>query len=199
MRERGRLQREREIVALPQPLKEVAGCQLQPRALTLSPAAEELYIDFYNEVETRQGSDGDLAEITGTASKMPEQALRLAATFQSFTDMGAATVSQDALEAGIQCARYYLSEALRVDQEGGQDLKLNCAAKVLRYIRKSERHPFTMSRIRQYGPHCARKSSKTTRDLLDILVRHGYLQIRRDAKSKVVTYLPHPRLWDERG
>jgi hypothetical protein len=193
------LKRVREIVALPLPLKEGAGCQLQPRALSLSPAAEELYIQFYNEVETRQGNDGDLAEITGTASKMPEQALRLAATFQSFTDMGSATVSEVSLEAGIHCARYYLSEALRVDQDGGRDLKLDCAAKVLNYIRKSERDPFTMTRIRQYGPTCARKSSKSTRDLLDILVRHGYLQIRRDAKSKVVTYLPHPRLWGEKG
>lgn len=189
------LNRLREILQLMLPLKEGGGCQLQPRPLALSPAAEELYIEFYNDVESRQGPDGDLAEISGTASKMPEQALRLAATFQFFADIHSDTISEESLEAGIMCARYYLNEALRVDQDGGREYRLDCAAKVLEFIKKSELDTFTLTRIRQYGPTCARKTTKVTRELLNILVRHGYLKTRRDEKSNHVTYLAHPRLW----
>jgi hypothetical protein len=189
------LNRVREILQLALPLKEGGSCRLQPRSLALSPAAEELYIEFYNDVESRQGPDGDLAEISGTASKMPEQALRLAATFQFFADIHSDTISEESLEAGIRSARYYLNEALRVDQDGGREYRLDCAAKVLEYIRKSELDTFTLTRIRQFGPACARKSANVTRELLNILVRHGYLKTQRDEKTNHVTYLAHPRLW----
>lgn len=193
------LNRVREILQLALPLKEGGVCQLQPRALPLSPVAEELYIEFYNEVESRQGPDGDLAEISGTASKMPEQALRLAATFQFFADIHSDTISEESLEAGIRCARYYLNEALRVDQDGGREYRLDCAAKVLEFIKKSELDTFTLTRIRQFGPTCARKTTKVTRELLNILVRHGYLRTQRDERSNHVAYIAHPRLWTREG
>lgn len=189
------LDRVREILQLALPLKEGGGCQLQPRALALSPAAEELYIEFYNDVESRQGPDGDLAEISGTASKMPEQALRLAATFQFFADIHSDTISEDSFEAGMRCARFYLNEALRVDQEGSRDFRLHRAAAILKYIQREELRTFNLTRIRRYGPGCARKDGQKTRELLGILVNHGYLQIHCDAKSKHITYLAHPRLW----
>lgn len=191
------LKRVREILAQPIPLKEGGGWQLQPRPLVLSPAAEELYINFYDEIETRQGKDGDLADITGAASKMPEQALRLAATFQFFSDPTSCAISEESFRAGMACARYYLNEALRVDQDGGRDFRLECAGAILQFIKKHELRTFNLTRIRRYGPGSARKDGRTTRELLGILVSHGYLQTRCDAKTNHITYLAHPRLWSK--
>ncbi len=100
---------------------------MQPRVLPLSREAEELYIDFYNEIEARLGSDGDLAEITGTAAKIPEQALRFAATIQFLECPTLPEISKASMEVGILLARYYLSQALSAEHEGVINLRLEYA------------------------------------------------------------------------
>jgi hypothetical protein len=187
----------REILAMPLPLKEGSGLELQPRVLPISREAEELYIEFYNEIEARLSSDGDLADITGTAAKIPEQALRFAATIQFLECPTSPEILKASMEVGILLARYYLSQALSAEHEGVIDLRLEYAENILTFIKRKELRTFSRNFIRQSGPPCARKTIQITDQLLEVLCQHGYLRIHRDEKNKQVTYLAHPKLWSK--
>ncbi len=56
---------------------------LKPRVLGLSPEARATLIDFADEIEMRQAPGGDLAHVTGYASKAAEQAARIAGVLTS--------------------------------------------------------------------------------------------------------------------
>jgi hypothetical protein len=183
------------ILEMPIPIKPGTLGQLQPRVLTLTPAAQELYVDYYNQVERRQAKGGEFAEITGAASKAPEQALRLAATCELIENPDASCISTKAFEAGREMSRYYLNEALRLDQDGQRNYELDCAAQILEWIKEAGLSEFYISRLTQFGPPCARKSSDVSRKYLEILCRHGYLQAHRVSEaSKQVLYKVHPKL-----
>jgi hypothetical protein len=188
----------KKILSVPLPLKTESAYQLQPRMLPLSSGAEELYIDFYNEIESRQGRGGDLAEITGTASKTPEQALRLAATFELCGNFTASCISPESFEAGREVARYYLNEALRLDQYGHRNFDLDCAEKILQWVKEKRIREFKIGQLLQFGPTVARRSSLATKRYVGILCSHGYLRARPMAeRSNQILYEVHPRFLTE--
>ena len=57
---------------------------LKPKRLPLSPMASQLWWAFANEMEERIGKGGDLADVRGFATKLPEQAARIAAVLAVF-------------------------------------------------------------------------------------------------------------------
>ncbi len=65
----------------------------------------------YSAVETAQASGGNLAHVTGYASKAAEQAARIAGVLTLWRDMGAAEVTAEAMAEGIALAQFYLGEA----------------------------------------------------------------------------------------
>jgi hypothetical protein len=68
-----------DILELPLPVLP-DGQTLSPRAVPLSPVARRLWIAFYNHIETRVASGGELEPVRGLANKLPEHAARLATT-----------------------------------------------------------------------------------------------------------------------
>src|SRR5262245_11681120 len=67
------------ILERPLPLSAGSRNALEPRALPLSREAKGLWIEFYNYVEGRVGSGGELEPVRGLANKLPEHAARMAA------------------------------------------------------------------------------------------------------------------------
>lgn len=70
----------REVLETPLPMDPETR-ELQPRELRLSPAAGALLASFADVIEAAQAPGGDLAHITGHASKAAEQAARIAGCF----------------------------------------------------------------------------------------------------------------------
>ncbi len=87
---------------------------LEPRVLELSPDARELVASFSDAVEQAQGAGGSLAHITGTASKVAEQACRIAGVLTLWQDINADEVRMAEMESGVALAKFYLSEASRL-------------------------------------------------------------------------------------
>lgn len=83
--------------------------ELAPRTLKLSPRARSSLIDFANEVERQQGRDGDLAHITGFASKAAEQAARIAGVFTLLIESSSSVVNQPVMLGAIHSMTWYLS------------------------------------------------------------------------------------------
>ncbi len=84
--------------------------ELHPRILGLAPDARTLLAGFADAIETAQAEGGDLAHITGTASKAAEQATRIAGVLTLFADMNAQAVNAETMADAISLAQFYLSK-----------------------------------------------------------------------------------------
>ncbi|MDC1339220.1 YfjI family protein, partial [Planktomarina temperata] len=88
--------------------------ELQPRVLELASDARELAAAFSDAVEQAQGAGGSLAHITGTASKIAEQACRIAGVLTLWQDINADEVKMAEMEYGVALAKFYLSDLYRL-------------------------------------------------------------------------------------
>jgi hypothetical protein len=103
-----------DILELPLPVEANGKNTLVPRALPLSTEARRLWIGFYDHVERRVASGGELEPVRGLANKLPEHAARLAAVLTLVRDIHAAEIACPEMQAGIELAQHYAAEALRL-------------------------------------------------------------------------------------
>ncbi len=149
--------------------------ELQPRILSLAPDARALLVAFSDAIEAAQASGGDLAHITGTASKTAEQAARIAGVLTLWRDLEATKVEPRDMTDAIELAQFYLSEASRLASAATISAEIDRAETLRRWLRASWPHPEVMVRdVVQYGPNPLRESPKA-RATLGILEKHGHL------------------------
>ena len=149
--------------------------ELQPRVLGLASDARELVAAFSDAIEQAQGAGGSLAHITGTASKIAEQACRIAGVLTLWQDINADEVKMAEMEFGVALAKFYLSEASRLASAAIISNEINNAEKLRRWL--LERWAETEVLVRdvvQLGPNSLRETPKA-RAALGILEKHGWL------------------------
>ena len=158
--------------------------ELQPRILGLDPDARTLLAGFADAIEAAQAPGGDLAHITGTASKAAEQAVRIAGVLTLWADLDARNVQADVMADAIALAQFYLSEASRLASAATVSAEIDKAEALRRWLLEGWLHPDVMARdVVQYGPNALRETPKA-RAALTILERHGWL-VRLDAGTLV--------------
>jgi hypothetical protein len=155
----------------------VAGTQntLAPRALPLSLQARRLWIGFYDFVEERVGSGGELESVRGLANKLPEHAARLAAVLSLVRDIDAIEIACAEMQAGVDLAQHYAAEALQLFRASRVSADLQLAQQTLGWLR-SHRNGLAVSLpdIYQRGPGAIRDKAKAT-GIVSILEDHGFL------------------------
>lgn len=171
-----RYQRQLEAILGRQlPLAEGARNVLQPRPLSLSPLARQLWIRFADSVEAELGGDGKLAPIRAFANKLPEHATRLAAVLALVEEIGVSQLSEEHLARGIQMADFYAGEALRLFETGATDPDLLLAQRVLDWLHGAwPEGKVSLPDIYQRGPKAVR-DLKTAKKVVHILAEHGWL------------------------
>jgi hypothetical protein len=164
----------RDILETPLPIDPETR-ELQPRTLNLDPEARELLVDFADAVEAQQAPGGDLAHITGTASKAAEQAARIAGVLTLWRDLNAPTVEARDMGDAIELAQFYLSEASRLASAAIVSAEIDRAEALRRWLLESWAEPEVLVRdVVRLGPNPLRESPKA-RAALDILEKHGWL------------------------
>ncbi|MFT5709328.1 MAG: hypothetical protein ACI8QT_000014 [Halioglobus sp.] len=93
-------------------IDEDGSCKLSE--LGLEPGANEVYAEFYDQVEIEQAVGGEFESIRPVASKSGEMALRLAGIF-SVVELGD-SVTEEQMLRGCYLAMYYLRTTLRDNQ-----------------------------------------------------------------------------------
>ncbi len=86
--------------------------------LSLSYQAENLLRDFYNRTEEAQAKGGWLAGHTAVASKIAEQACRLAGVMALWANPNAQEIGAETMRDAITLAEFYLGEAVRLGSIG---------------------------------------------------------------------------------
>lgn len=149
--------------------------ELQPRILGLDPDARKLLAGFADATEVAQAPGGDLAHITGTASKAAEQAARIAGVLTLWRDLDAQQVQPGDMADAITLAQFYLSEAWRLASAATVSTEIDKAEALRKWLLESWPEPQVLVRdVVRLGPNPLRESPKA-RAALGILEQHGWL------------------------
>jgi len=163
-----------EILATPLPIDPETG-GLELRCLSLSAEARELLVGYADKVERSQSYGGEMANLTGTASKSAEQAARIAGVLTLWRDLEAAEVSAADMANAIELARYYLLEALRLAQVANVSAEIDRAEQLKRWLLERWSEPEVLVRdVMNKGPNALRESPKA-KAAIAILEAHGWL------------------------
>ncbi|WP_107992216.1 DUF3987 domain-containing protein [Mameliella alba] len=123
----------------------------------------------------RRPPSGDLANVTGYASKAAEQAARIAGVLTLWRDLDAPSVTARDMGEGIALAQFYLSEAVRLADAATVSQEIDRAEALRKWLLESWEHSDVMVRdVVRLGPNPLRESPKA-RAALGILERHGWI------------------------
>ncbi|KEO90261.1 hypothetical protein EH31_09225 [Erythrobacter longus] len=149
--------------------------ELQPRCLQLSHGAREALVRFSDSVERAQNPGGDMAHLTGTASKAAEQAARIAGVLTLWRDLKAEQIEPADMANGIELAKFYLLEAVRLADAAQVSAEIGQAEKLRRWLLEGfDEAEVTVRDVVRLGPNSLRESPKA-RAALAILEKHGWL------------------------
>jgi hypothetical protein len=148
---------------------------LQTRALYLAPDARALLVRFADTIEAEQGPGRSLRRVTGSASKIAEQAARIAAVLTLWSDLHAPHVGVATMADGITLAQFYLSEALRLADAATVSAEIERAETLRAWLLESFPHSeVTVRDVVQFGPNSLREAPKA-RAAIALLVAHHWL------------------------
>jgi len=100
----------KEILSQLVPINEAG--RLEPKMATFSHEAKSYWKDFYNDIESGLGIDGELHDVRDVAAKTADNAARLAAIFQFFED-GSLVIGLDSIKSACEIAAWHLNESRR--------------------------------------------------------------------------------------
>ena len=145
------------------------------KPLQVAPEARKLWRAYSNEIERAQQPDAVYAEFTDVAGKSAEMAGRLAGILTLYDKTGATTVTAKTMQNAIAVARWYLNEALRINETGMLRPEIVDAIELLGWLRKNPQHR-TKKSLLQNAPY--RMRGKANLDpLLRILVDHNLIAL----------------------
>lgn len=149
---------------------------LLPRKLPLAQGAKDLLIAFSDEIELAQAPSKKFETITAFASKIAEQAARIAGVLTLWRDLDAEQVTAETMRNAITLARYYLNEAQRLmgDAIVPDDLRDADALRVW-LLEKWPHDEILPGEIATSYPKRALRVTAKAKAAIAVLVRHGWL------------------------
>lgn len=150
--------------------------ELRPRVLSISQAARTRLVAFSDMTERAQAPGGDLAHVTGYASKAAEQACRIAGVLTLWRDLHSAEVAEDDMANGIALASFYLSEAARLAEGASISVEIERAEALRKWL--VERWPeqdILLRDILHDAPIRALRENPKARAAIALLVQNGWL------------------------
>jgi hypothetical protein len=139
--------------------------------------ARKLWRDYSNEIERAQQPGAIYAELSDVAGKSAEIAGRLAGVLTLYNKPGATAVTAKVMRDAMALARWYLNEALRINETGMLRPEIVDAIELLKWFRANPQHR-TRSGALLYGPKRLRSKLKLD-PILRILVDHNLIVLSK--------------------
>ncbi|MGY2732792.1 hypothetical protein ACVWYO_000466 [Sphingomonas sp. UYP23] len=143
----------------------------------LQPEARARLIQFSDHCEKSLAPSGIYSEISDFASKMTENATRMAAVISYFTgsvNLVSEGLSLRAANAGIALIEFYAGEAARLYGTPALDDDSNNAVILIEWIRKRELKAVGLQYLNNRGPSQTRSAPRLKR-AVEMLVEHHHL------------------------
>lgn len=163
------------ILSQPLSLAEKKKNELELPNIGLTPQALGDWVLFHDEAEIGMAKDGKYSSIRNLANKIPEHAMRLAAVIALYNNPQAREINQECLRGGIILARYYLSEALRLQGAGYISSEIQTAHELLNWLQtKWDNTYVSLPDIYQRSTTKLREKAAANKSV-GILEDHGWL------------------------
>jgi hypothetical protein len=150
--------------------------EVKPPVLALTDEAEQLWLDFYNEVECGQGPLGQFASVCPFAGRGGEHARRVAAVFAFFE--GSDHIDRNCMRRACEIVRYSLEEWLRYTDRVSVNPEQTQAAELVKWLRTPQRvsewQEFTLDKLSKDAPRPLRPAKKRNAAIA-ILLKHNIL------------------------
>jgi putative DNA primase/helicase len=178
------------ILARPAPIGEDGA--LTPVMLTLTPEAKAAWVIFHDTIESLLSPGGELFNVRDVASKIADNAMRLAGLFHAF-DGHAGAIGIDSMESGVRIALWHLNEAHRFLSEISLPAELAGPARLeawmLDYCEREGIDRVPTRVIMQFGPSGIRDKESigaAVNELRDL----GRAQMLADGKRRSILINP---------
>lgn len=130
--------------------------ELRPVMMELSPEAKAMWVEFHDAIEEELSDGGELRQVRDVASKIADNAVRIAALFQAFERGIAGHIEADYFDRASSIAAWYLSESRRFLSEFAlpDDLAASMRLDAWLIERCRSKNTLEVSRrdARQFGP-----------------------------------------------
>jgi Protein of unknown function (DUF3987) len=162
-------------------------------ALAFTPEARALYVEFANAIEGELGPKASLAMAKAFASKLPENAARIAGTLALIGNPASRQIDAATLADAISLAKYYLGEAVRLMAAGMVDPELRLAETLREWLHARPGNVIGLRTIYQNGPNAIRQAEKARR-VMAVLSDHGWTRPMPDGAE--IEGQRHKEAWE---
>ena len=158
--------------------------------MSLTEDAKAAWVVFHDEIEAQLANGGELYDIRDVASKVADNAARLAALFQLF-EGSASAISADAFESASRVAAWHLNEAKRFFGELALPVELADAARLdnwlIEYCKREKTHLVGKNHTRRNGPlRNIAALENAIRELTDL----DHIQLVKEEKPQIIKVNP---------
>lgn len=178
------------ILQTPAPINDRGG--LDAVMLTLSPDAKEAWVKFHDAIEEGLGKGGELQDVRDVASKIADNAARLAALFHAI-DNGIGAISLEHFESASIIAAWHLNEALRFFGELALPEELADAVRLddwlIDHCKANSVDVVSTRTITQYAPYKLRDKAKRDSAIQE-LIEHRRIVLLKDGKRQEIQINP---------
>lgn len=168
---------------------------LSPPELTFSTEAKAAWVAFHDRIERDLPAGERLHDIRDVASKIADNAARLATLFHAFEDAPGGCVGPDSFNSAARIAEWHLNEARRFFGELALPVGLADAARLEAWLitrcKKGGVCEVPTKEVQQFGPNGLREKAKIEAALLE-LEELGRAQRRQEGRRKFIAL--HPSL-----
>ncbi len=165
---------------------------MTPALMTLAPDAKEAWVKFHDGIEGQLASGGDLHEVRDVASKVADNAVRLAALFEIFEN-GMGPIGLLAFEAASRVAAWHLSEARRFFGELALPVEQADAVRLdtwlIEYCRNTKTNIVGKNHVRQRGPGPLRHGARLDAAINE-LAELDRLRLTKDGRRQTIAVNP---------
>ena len=184
-------QRISEILNTPVELDEEGA--LSPLMLCMTDDAHAAWIVFHDAIESELKNGGQLYDVRDVASKVADNAARIASLFQVFEDGMGGAVSSGCFHSASRIAAWHLNEARRFFGELAMPEEQRSAVMLhdwlLDYCRREKVEIIPCRTIQQFGPNATRVKNKLDA-VLQVLENQDRLKIITNGKRKTLQINP---------
>jgi hypothetical protein len=160
-------------------------CTSKTRILSIDPEARAILWELRATLEPRLGEGGDLANVSGFASKLPGACARLALAFTMLRDPTAEEVGHEAMRAACAWATYLLAHHRAVLGDAVEPMERHHARRLWRALQRRGRSVMTARDLFKLVHDSALPDMDAFAPVLGLLVDHGALRrLPRDGSAQ---------------
>lgn len=147
-----------------------AGIELE--ALPLSEDARRLYVRLHNATMQAMGPNQPLETVRPFASKLTENAVRLAGILTLIDHADATQIEAETLAHASTLARYYAEEAVRLTDAAATDPAMKQADTLRRWLLSRPGDVIGLATVYQSGQPKSLRTAKAAREAMQVLADH---------------------------